>query len=185
MKGLKNKIKEKLLNNINPILSKYALILTFIITFNGCDFKVRKGFGACLSSSIAISKQRKTYLWNYKPIKICLYDTINVSSVEIFAEKQYKTIAYDDINYIVNDKESQIIINFDKNLYDKGCSYTWEIKDFGVKSQKRVLGKYNFIQDSDSILVTILRIETDSITGKPTENDGKIINHFVLKKAKL
>lgn len=182
MKGLKNKIKEKLLNKINPMLWKYALILIFIITFNGCDFKIRKGFGDCLSSSIAISKQRKTYLWNYRPIKICLFDSIKVNSVEIFAEKQYKTIAYDDTNYIINDKESQIIINFDNNLYDKGCNYTWKIKDFGVKSPKRVLGKYNFIQGSDSILVTILRIETDSITGKPTENDGKIINHFVLKR---
>lgn len=181
MKELRNRIKEQSSNkNI-----KLNVLLLFICMLSISCRPVVKTLGPLSSSNIEESKKRGVFLWEYYPVTITIYDTINFEIKEVFAEKQYQYYGYNDLRYKISEDKTQIKIIAKKKL--SGLSYfeLWVVDGFEWSAHPYGLVRdYNQGIPPDTLVVKILKVDINE-QGLAGKEDKKEIGAFKLQRISM
>ncbi len=94
-------------------------------------FSEHTTIGARYSASMKQSMEIGTYLHSYYPIDVKINDTIKFTVKEAFAEKRHGQYSYENDDYRIEKKGSQVIIITKEDVsLMKGYWYNWDFADF-------------------------------------------------------
>lgn len=181
MKELKTKTKVRSLNSNRDfsILSSFLVIMCIILL--SCN-PIVKTLGPFSSPSVEESKKRGVFLWEYYPIEIKFFDTIDFNIKEAFAEKQYRYYSYNDLRYKVSEDKVQIKIIAQRKLSELKYFDTWVVENFDW------YGDYGLVRSlqqgnpaPDTLVVRILKVDIGK-NGLAGKDDKKELATFVLRR---
>jgi hypothetical protein len=158
------------------------LFITCIL-FSSCK-PVVKTLGPFSSSSIEDSKKKGVFLWEYYPVNTKIYDTIDFSIKEVFAEKQYGYNSYKDLSYKISEEKVQIKIIAQKKLSELKYFEWWVVENFDWDGGCGLVRSYKQgFCAPDTLVVKILKVAIGA-NGLAGEEDKKEIGQFTLVKMK-
>ncbi|MCW3125836.1 MAG: hypothetical protein JWO03_1494 [Bacteroidetes bacterium] len=105
------------------------LFLSLALLLTGCNFELRKGYGAGASSSIPDSKKLGVFMMEYRPVAVHINDTIDFNVYEAYAE-----IVFFRDDTIRKIDQYQILMHANVNKYfekmmDTSAAY-WYLDNF-------------------------------------------------------
>ncbi len=181
MKGLKNKIKERSLNNNRNFITLCTFLAIMCIILSSCN-PIVKTLGPLSSSSIEDSKKCNAFLWEYYPVDTKVYDAIDFGIKEVFAEKQYSYYSYKDLRCEISKDKFQIIIIPKYNLSKQKYFDLWVVENFDWHGNSGLVRQYKQGDlPPDTLVVRILKVDIGQ-NGLAGKDDKKEITSFVLRR---
>jgi len=161
----------------------YIISFLIIITLFSCGNPIGRRY----SANIKQSKDVGIFISEYNPIdNITINDSVKISIISVFAEKQIGVYSYDfNAPYVIDSTKSQLVLVTEPGwgeLWKKfGFTETWDF------SNMRSVRKHTWVIDIDSpispdtVKVEVINYERDSI-GKHGLHYGEKISEFIIVK---